>query len=67
MESDMPAAAQESIVRSGLQPMVTAPHSESLGHTNVVLIDDAGSVTAASDPRSDGAASVAHYPRPPNG
>jgi gamma-glutamyltranspeptidase/glutathione hydrolase len=31
-----------------------------MGHTNVVFIDESGSMTAASDPRSDGAAVVTH-------
>jgi hypothetical protein len=38
-------------------------HTESLGHANVVVIDADGAMTAASDPRSDGAAVVVHYPR----
>ena len=37
--------------------------TESLGQTNVVFADAKGTLTAASDPRSDGAAVVAHYPR----
>jgi hypothetical protein len=39
------------------------PHTETLGQANVVFIGPGGSMTAASDPRSDGAAIVSHYPR----
>jgi gamma-glutamyltranspeptidase/glutathione hydrolase len=40
-----------------------AAHTESLGQANAIFIDTEGSMTAASDPRSDGGAVVAHYPR----
>lgn len=63
IEADAPAVAVESIVRAGLLETKVAPNSETLGHTNVVFTDEAGSMTAASDPRSDGAAMVAQYPR----
>jgi gamma-glutamyltranspeptidase/glutathione hydrolase len=33
------------------------------GKANVVVFEADGSMTAASDPRSDGAAVVAHYSR----
>ena len=59
----MPAAATASIARSGLTPIGVAPRTEALGHANVVFADAEDSMTAASDPRSDGAAVVAHYPR----
>jgi gamma-glutamyltranspeptidase/glutathione hydrolase len=62
-ESDLPTAAAASIARAGLMSTEVAPHTESLGQTNVVFLDGAESMTAASDPRSDGAAVVAHYPR----
>jgi gamma-glutamyltranspeptidase/glutathione hydrolase len=55
--------AAASISRAGLVSTEVAPHTESLGQANVVFIDDSGSMMAASDPRSDGAAVVAHYPR----
>ncbi len=61
-ESDIDAAAQESVVRAGLPIIGVAPSSDELGHTNVVFTDAGGAMTAASDPRSDGAAVVAHYP-----
>jgi gamma-glutamyltranspeptidase len=63
LESDLPATARAAIGRSGLTPVDVAPHTEALGQANVVFADAKGSMTAASDPRSDGAAVVAHYPR----
>jgi gamma-glutamyltranspeptidase len=63
VESDLSAVAKESIDRSGLSVTSVASHTESLGQANVVVLDADGSMTAASDPRSDGAAVVAHYPR----
>lgn len=62
-EADIRAAARASIGRAGLVSTDVAAHTESLGQTNVVFADAKGSMTAASDPRSDGAAVVAHYPR----
>jgi gamma-glutamyltranspeptidase/glutathione hydrolase len=50
-EANLRAVARASIGRAGL------------GQTNVVFADGSGSMTAASDPRADGAAVVAHYPR----
>jgi gamma-glutamyltranspeptidase len=64
VESDMPSAAIASVGQAGLDTTEVAAHSEALGQTNVVFADIGGSMTAASDPRSDGAAVVAHYPRP---
>jgi gamma-glutamyltranspeptidase/glutathione hydrolase len=52
-----------SIGRAGLVCTEVAAHTENLGQTNVVFADGSGSMMAASDPRSDGAAVVAHYPR----
>jgi gamma-glutamyltranspeptidase/glutathione hydrolase len=63
VESGIRTAARSSISRAGLVPIDVAAHSETLGQTNVVFTDSDGSMTAASDPRSDGAAVVAHYPR----
>jgi gamma-glutamyltranspeptidase/glutathione hydrolase len=63
VEADLHAAATASIVRSGLTPIEVAPRAEAVGHANVVFTDAEGLMTAASDPRSDGAAVVAHYPR----
>lgn len=63
VESDVREAARASIGRAGLVRTDVAAHSETLGQTNVVFADAKGSMMAASDPRSDGAAVVAHYPR----
>ncbi len=62
-EGDLSAAARESLGRSGLSIVEVPPHTEGLGQANVVFTGSDGSMTAASDPRSDGAAIVAHYPR----
>jgi gamma-glutamyltranspeptidase len=62
-EADLPTAARAAIDAAGLVSTEVAAHTESLGQTNVVFVDDSESMTAASDPRSDGAAVVAHYPR----
>jgi gamma-glutamyltranspeptidase/glutathione hydrolase len=63
VESDIPSVAMASIESAGFAPNIVAPQTESLGQANLVLVDANGSMTAASDPRSDGAALVAHYPR----
>jgi gamma-glutamyltranspeptidase len=63
VESGIRAGARTSIGRAGLVATEVAAHSETLGQTNVVFTDATGSMMAASDPRSDGAAVVAHYPR----
>ncbi|PEG40460.1 gamma-glutamyltranspeptidase [Mycolicibacterium agri] len=63
IESNLSTMARDSIQRSGLTPIDVAPHTEALGHANVIVIDADGTLAAASDPRSDGAAVVAHYPR----
>jgi gamma-glutamyltranspeptidase/glutathione hydrolase len=62
-EANLRAVARASIGRAGLVSTEVAPHTENLGQTNVVFADGSGSMTAASDPRADGAAVVAHYPR----
>jgi gamma-glutamyltranspeptidase/glutathione hydrolase len=63
VEADMPSVAFDSIGHAGLVASSVAAHTESLGHANVVVVDADGAMTAASDPRSDGAAVVVHYPR----
>ena len=62
-EFDLRASALASIGGAGLVPIEVAAHTENLGQANVVFADAMGSMMAASDPRSDGAAVVAHYPR----
>jgi gamma-glutamyltranspeptidase len=63
VEADVQPAAVDSIGRAGLMVTSVAAHTETLGQANVVFVGADGSMTAASDPRSDGAAIVAHYPR----
>jgi gamma-glutamyltranspeptidase/glutathione hydrolase len=63
VEADLTPLAMASIARAGLASSVVPAHTEALGQTNVIFTDAGGSMTAASDPRSDGAAVVAHYPR----
>ncbi len=64
VEADLAPPALASIRRAGFFPVEVAPRTESLGQANVVFVDPTGAMTAASDPRSDGAAVVVHYPRP---
>jgi gamma-glutamyltranspeptidase/glutathione hydrolase len=63
VESNMAAAAKAAIRVTGLLANEVPAHTEALGQANVVFVDADGSMSAASDPRSDGAAIVAHYPR----
>jgi gamma-glutamyltranspeptidase len=62
-ESDSPEATREALVGSGLFLLEVPPKTETLGQANVVFAEPDGRMSAASDPRSDGAAAVAHYPR----
>lgn len=64
VEADLPQAAKASIRRAGFDPAEVPARTEAMGQANVVFVDPAGSVTAASDPRSDGSAVVAHHARP---
>jgi gamma-glutamyltranspeptidase/glutathione hydrolase len=64
VEADLSAVALASIRRAGFTPVEVPAHTESLGQANVVFADASGLMTAASDPRSDGAAVVVHFPRP---
>jgi gamma-glutamyltranspeptidase/glutathione hydrolase len=65
VETDVDAVARRALAASDL-PVVEVPrHTEGLGQTNAISISDDRSMTAASDPRSDGAGIVAHFPRRP--
>ncbi|UGU30932.1 gamma-glutamyltransferase [Mycolicibacterium smegmatis] len=64
VEADLEAQARESLHASGLNMVEVPVHTEAMGQANVVFVD-AGAMQAASDPRSDGAGMVAHYPRGP--
>jgi gamma-glutamyltranspeptidase len=63
VEADLDAGAHSALIEADLQIVETAPRTEDMGHTNVVSVGENHSMTAASDPRSDGAAFVAHYAR----
>lgn len=61
-ERDLASAATASLTRSKWAIAEMPAHSDDLGHTNVVTVHQPGLLAAASDPRSDGAALVAHFP-----
>lgn len=65
VETDITAAARESVSVGGLPVLDVPRHTEALGQSNVVFIGSDGAMTAASDPRADGAAVVAQYARFP--
>ena len=56
-EEDVTPAALEAIASAGYALRIVPPHTERLGHSNLIRIDAAG-YSAASDPRSDGSAIV---------
>jgi gamma-glutamyltranspeptidase/glutathione hydrolase len=62
-ESDSSRATREALAGSGLFMLEVPPKTETLGQANVVFAEPDGRMSAASDPRSDGSAAVAHYPR----
>ena len=64
VEVDIDAAAVAAVVASGLDILEVPTHTEALGQANAVDVDQAGRLTAASDPRADGSAIVAQYARP---
>lgn len=63
IESDTTSDARSSLERAGLPTVEVPRHTEDLGQANVVFATADGRLTAASDPRSDGAAIVAHFAR----
>ncbi len=63
VETDLEAAAASALAGSGLTVVDMPRHTESLGQANVVCVDPDGPITAATDPRADGAAVVAQYGR----
>lgn len=62
VESDAAAEAAESLRLSGLTVKTLPPHSEGLGHANLIRVDGDGRFDAASDPRADGSATVIELP-----
>jgi gamma-glutamyltranspeptidase len=63
VEADADPRARRSLAATGLPIAEVAPHTEGLGQANAIFIGRDRSMTAAADPRADGAAFVAHYPR----
>jgi gamma-glutamyltranspeptidase/glutathione hydrolase len=60
-EADLPSVTVEQLGTAC--PLVElSPHSEDVGHTNVVSIAPDGTLSAGSDPRSDGSATVTSLP-----
>ncbi len=62
-EADLAAPARESLEHNGLPVDVVPVHTEAMGQANAIVITADGAMTAASDPRSDGAATALNYPR----
>lgn len=56
-EADVPEVARDAIAAAGFPVDVVPPHSEDLGHSNLIRVDGTD-YAAASDPRSDGSAIV---------
>ena len=56
-EADVPASVLASLTAAGFTIDTVAPHSEQLGHSNLIQVTPEG-YAAASDPRSDGSAIV---------
>lgn len=57
IEEDVPENAREALVAAGFPLHVVPPHTDDLGHSNLIRVDADG-YSAASDPRSDGSAEV---------
>lgn len=64
VEAELCDQGRDALRSSGLAVREVPQHTESMGQSNVVFVagDD---MAAASDPRSDGAGMVAHFPRRP--
>lgn len=56
VEADSSPAVTASLTANGLNVKIVPPHSESLGHANLIRVDENGRFDAASDPRADGSA-----------
>ncbi len=59
VEEDVPSAARQAIEAAGFEVSLVPPHSEDLGHSNLIRVRGT-EYEAASDPRSDGSAIVMH-------
>lgn len=63
VEADASSQARRSLAATGLAITEVASHAEDLGQANAVFVGRDGSMTAACDPRADGAGFVAQYAR----
>ena len=63
VETDLAAVARQSLARTALHVKQVSVHNESLGQSNAIVVTADRSMTAASDPRADGSATVVNYPR----
>ncbi|WP_063798127.1 gamma-glutamyltransferase [Streptomyces sp. 150FB] len=61
-ESDVPGSTVAHLVADGFPVREVPARTEFLGHTNVVSVEADGTLTAGSDPRSDGSAAVLPVP-----
>ena len=57
VEEDVPSQAQQSLIDAGFDLEIVPAHSSTLGHANLIRLDQHG-YAAASDPRSDGSAAI---------
>lgn len=57
VEEDVPEQVRRSLAGVGFELRIVPRHSEDLGHSNLIRLEGGGYL-AASDPRSDGSASV---------
>ncbi|GHJ39327.1 gamma-glutamyltransferase family protein [Streptomyces sp. TS71-3] len=64
-EADLSPAAVAELAADGFPVREVPVHTEFLGHTNVVCVGADGTLTAGSDPRSDGRAAVVALPGGP--
>ena len=56
MEEDLHVQIGQRLAQRGHAISVVAPRSETMGHAGAIVIDNAGRVECATDPRSDGLA-----------
>lgn len=61
-ESDLPRDTVAQLVADGFPVREVPARTEFLGHTNVVSVEPDGTLTAGSDPRSDGSTAVVRLP-----
>jgi len=62
VEQDAGDDVMQSLARAGLESIMMPKHDETLGHANLIRVASNLEFDAASDPRSDGSASVVRLP-----